>query len=80
MGTARPLVRKLGNLTLLDKRLNEQIKNADFLTKKDKAYKDSRLEITKSLLQYDSWSPELVTARQDALCDLAQTIWPATLT
>ena len=72
-------VRRIGNLTLLDKRLNEQIKNSDFATKKEKAYKDSRLEITKALLQYESWSPETVTARQTALCGVAQTIWPATL-
>jgi hypothetical protein len=72
-------VRRIGNLTLLDKRLNEQIKNSDFPTKKEKAYKDSRLEITKALLQNDSWSPESVTQRQAVLCDVAQTIWPPAL-
>jgi hypothetical protein len=72
-------VRRIGNLTLLDKRLNEQIKNSDFATKKEKAYKDSRLEITKALLQYESWSPETIATRQAALCGLAQEIWPVTL-
>ncbi len=72
-------VRRIGNLTLLDKRLNEQIKNSNFATKKEKAYKDSRLEITKALLQHDSWLPEIVIQRQAALCDVAQMIWPPTL-
>ena len=72
-------VTRLGNLTLLDKRLNEGIKNADFPTKKEKAYKDSRLEITKALLEYDAWSPESVTKRQDRLCEQAEGIWQANL-
>jgi hypothetical protein len=70
---------RLGNLTLLDKRLNEQIKNSDFPTKKEKAYKDSRLEITKALLSYDSWSPDSITERQETFRDLAQSIWPVSL-
>jgi hypothetical protein len=72
-------VRLIGNMTLLDKRLNESIKNADFVTKKASAYVDSRLEVTKALLQYDSWSPQQIAERQAMFCELAQTIWPATL-
>jgi hypothetical protein len=72
-------VRLIGNMTLLDKRLNESIKNADFQTKKADAYVDSRLEVTKALLQYDSWSPEQIALRQTMFCQLAQIIWPATL-
>jgi hypothetical protein len=66
-------------MTLLDKRLNESIKNASFTTKKESAYKDSRLEVTKLLLQCDSWSPESVTARQHTFCELARSIWPVGL-
>jgi hypothetical protein len=72
-------VNRLGNLTLLDRRLNEQIKNSDFPAKKERAYKDSRLEITKALLKYDSWSPEHIADRQKALGELANVIWPAEL-
>lgn len=72
-------VNRLGNLTLLDKRLNEQIKNSDFPTKKEKAYKDSRLEITKALLSYDPWSEDTVIARQEMFRDMAQSIWPVSL-
>jgi hypothetical protein len=72
-------VTRLANLTLLDRRLNEQIKNADFPTKKEMAYKDSRLEITKALLSYDFWSPESIIGRQETFRDLAQSIWPVSL-
>jgi hypothetical protein len=72
-------VRLLGNLTLLDRRLNESIKNADFAIKKANAYTGSRLEITKALLALPSWSPEAVIARQVQLRDLARDIWPADL-
>ena len=71
-------VKRFGNLTLLDKRLNIQIKNARFPIKKQ-AYAESRLEITKQLLGYDDWSPSRVEERQANLFQLAQKIWPEKL-
>jgi hypothetical protein len=62
-----------------EKRLNESIKNANFLTKKGNGYKDSRLSITQKLLQYESWSPEIIDERQKQFCDLAEVIWPEEL-
>jgi hypothetical protein len=72
-------VTRLGNLTLLDRRLNEQIKNSTFLVKRDQAYRGSRLEITKHLTQYPDWSPERIEERQAYLCSLANQLWPHTL-
>lgn len=72
-------VKRLGNLTLLDKKLNTQIKNADFPIKKEKAYQDSRLEVTKELLKYDDWSAARVDERQAELMTLALELWPANL-
>jgi hypothetical protein len=72
-------VNRLGNLTLLDRRLNEQIKNALFAAKKEQAYKDSRLEITKALLSYVDWDPESIEKRQLSLRESAETIWPVHL-
>lgn len=71
--------KRLGNLTLLDRRLNEQIKNSNFATKKEKAYSGSRLEITKALLKYDDWSPQLIDERQSTFCELATSLWPVDL-
>jgi hypothetical protein len=70
------LVERFGNLTLLDRRLNEKIKNGQFTLKKDQAYKDSRLEITRALLGYDEWTPATVEERQQGLCARAMVIWP----
>lgn len=72
-------VRFIGNLTLLDKRLNESIKNADFATKRQSAYADSRLAITKALLALTEWTPTTLIARQAKLRDLAKEIWPLSL-
>jgi hypothetical protein len=74
-------VNLLGNLTLLDHRLNVGIKNADFAEKKEQAYRVSRLEITKRLVLYpDDWSPETIAERQSELCNEAEAIWPQLLT
>jgi hypothetical protein len=74
-------VNRLGNLTLLDSRLNTTIKNADFATKKEQAYATSRLEITRALLGYaDDWSAASISARQAALRAAAEELWPAALT
>lgn len=72
-------VKRLGNLTLLDKRLNAQVKNSSFLVKKEKAYQDSRLEITKQLLKYEAWSPTSIDQRQNELLIMAKVMWPKKL-
>lgn len=75
----KAFVNRLGNLTLLDKRLNEGIKNAGFAAKKA-VYKTSRLEITKGLVQIaGDWSPAQIQARQGDLCVKALAIWPSAL-
>lgn len=69
-------VNRLGNLTLLDRRLNEQIKNSDFQTKKVQAHQASKLEITRQLLTYPDFSPQRVEERQAFLLGLAKKMWP----
>jgi hypothetical protein len=70
---------RFGNLTLLGRRLNEQIKNSNFELKKQQAYQNTRLALTEALLQFESWSPQTVVTRQYELCQLAQEVWPVTL-
>jgi Protein of unknown function DUF262/Protein of unknown function (DUF1524) len=75
----KTFVNRLGNLTLLDKRLNEGIKNANFAAKKA-AYQTSRLEITRALARLEvDWSPAEIQNRQNQLYELAVALWPATL-
>ncbi|GAA2748313.1 DUF262 domain-containing protein [Terrabacter aerolatus] len=69
------MINRLGNLTLLGKRLNTSIKNADFATKKEKGYTGSDILLTKELLQRDDWSPGAVEARQREMSALAFGIW-----
>jgi len=72
-------VTRFGNLTLLGRRLNEQIKNAGFEEKKQQAYQATKLAITEALLNYPKWSPEIVAQRQSEMCQIAEKVWPVGL-
>jgi hypothetical protein len=65
---------RLGNLTLLAKRLNEKIKNSKFLVKKPE-YAKSDLELTKQLLKYDDWNTENINERQEWMAGFAKDVW-----
>lgn len=69
------VLNRLGNLTLLGRRLNTSIKNADFATKKEKGYAGSDILLTKELLEYGVWSTETVESRQDELSAWVFDIW-----
>jgi hypothetical protein len=69
------LINRLGNLTLLSKRLNESVKNAAFAEKKTKAYKGSDIKITAKLLGYSKWSESEIDDRQKWLADAAAAVW-----
>jgi hypothetical protein len=68
-------VNRMGNLTLLSKRLNTSIKNADFQLKKPKAYEQSDILMTKELLAFDDWTTETVADRQSELSTWILGIW-----
>jgi hypothetical protein len=59
-------IKELGNLTLLDKPLNNSIKRKPFTAKKD-AYKDAKLEQTKQLLGYNKWTVYEIDSRSTLL-------------
>jgi uncharacterized protein DUF262/uncharacterized protein DUF1524 len=65
---------RLGNLTLLAKRINEKIKNATFSAKKPE-YEKSDLEVTKQLLKYADWNTANVNERQEWMAAFAKDIW-----
>lgn len=69
------VINRLGNLTLLGKRLNTAIKNADFATKKEQGYKSSDLLLTKELLPIDIWDVGAIDTRQVELSDWICGIW-----
>jgi hypothetical protein len=69
------VIERLGNLTLLGKRLNTSIKNADFPTKKAQGYAGSDILMTQELLGLDHWDTEAIDERQRELSDWAFEIW-----
>lgn len=69
------LVNRLGNLTLLGKRLNTSIKNADFDTKKVKGYAGSDILMTQELLPVAKWDKDAIDVRQRELATWVFDIW-----
>lgn len=67
-------VQRLGNLALLDEKLNKKASNAPFVDKK-KYYKKSLIKPNQNLLQYNQWTPAEIEDRQKNLAKLALEIW-----
>lgn len=72
-------VGRIGNLTLLDRRLNQEAQNSNFPTKKEQFYTQSEIYLTRELLEKNAWTPAEIDARQKRLADLALQIWPHNL-
>lgn len=68
------VINRLGNLTLLARRLNVGIRNGTFDTKKP-SYALSDILITKELEDYDQWNLEAVNTRQTAMSEDVNEIW-----
>jgi hypothetical protein len=69
------VINRLGNLTLLGKRLNTTIKNADFPTKKKEGYAASDILMTKELLPVNTWDTAAIDERQGELSQWVFDIW-----
>lgn len=69
------IINRMGNLTLLGKKLNTAIKNGTFAEKKP-SYKESEINMTKELCDYDHWDAETIASRQKALSQVIPAIWP----
>jgi hypothetical protein len=69
------VINRLGNLTLLGKRMNTSIKNADFAKKQKDGYSGSDILLTKELLALDKWDSASVDERQRELSKWAFEIW-----
>lgn len=68
------VLNRIGNLTLLSRRLNTVIKNAPFEEKKPH-YEASELLLTQALTDKDEWTPAIIDERQQALSERAAGIW-----
>lgn len=66
---------RLGNLTLLQDKLNQGASNRPFEEKKADYYVKSRLKITRDLEKYDNWDFDTIDKRQSELYEMAKDIW-----
>jgi hypothetical protein len=67
-------INRLGNLTLLDRRLNTSIRNGLFDAKRP-SFQQSEILITNSLGELATWDQAAVNARQTGFAEIAPTIW-----
>lgn len=68
-------LKRIGNLTLMKTKENNDFKSSSFNVKKDK-FKDSELWITKMIAEnYDEWNIENIQDRQNKLSELAVKTW-----
>ena len=65
---------RLGNLTILQDKKNIRARNKDFEDKK-KYYKESRLTITKNLVDYSKWDYNEILERQEYLYEQSKDLW-----
>ena len=71
----RVLLKRLGNLALLNKRLNSKVANSDF-SKKKGTFEASKITLTKEIASSQAWGRAEIVARQGKLADLAVKAWP----
>lgn len=72
--THKTYYRRLGNLTLLDTKMNTDVGNGIYSRKRE-IYKKSEIEITKGLSKYDTWIPTKIEERQKDFANRAINIW-----
>ena len=66
---------RVGNYTLLERKLNSSYAaNASFPTKRE-VYKKSSYAVTKELCDYQDWTEESIQQRQLSLAKIAKSIW-----
>jgi hypothetical protein len=67
-------VKRIGNLALIDKTLNEKAGNVPFADKKDILEKTG-ITLTKKIVEETDWGPEQIQRRQQMLAELAIAAW-----
>lgn len=67
-------ISEIGNLTLLDFKINTELQRSAFIIKKDK-YSDSVLKITKDLVSVVHWRQEEIEARTEWASKMFDLVW-----
>ena len=71
----RRYINRLSNQTLIDKKLNNQMKNRPFEEKKSD-FSESQIAMSRNLAELEDWNPEQIEERGVALANQALEIWP----
>jgi len=71
----RKYIHRISNQTLIDKKLNNQMKNRPFDEKKPD-YRASQITMSNELAELDDWGPEQIEERGRTLAQEALEIWP----
>jgi len=66
--------KRIGNLTLIKTKENNDFKSSKFSDKKVK-YKESEFWLTKTLANIDEWDIDAINQRQSDLAELAVETW-----
>ena len=69
------LLHKIGNLTLLTKRLNPAVSNAAWDVKKKEIVKHSAIALNRQFHDVSEWNEDGIKARTEELFELAKRIW-----
>jgi hypothetical protein len=67
--------KRIGNMVLLHRKTNADLKNADFATK-SASYKDCPYELTAQIAKAKNWTPDTIAERQRGMAKLAVVAWP----
>jgi uncharacterized protein DUF1524/uncharacterized protein DUF262 len=70
------VIHRLGNLTLLTKRLNPKLSNGPWKSKRKTIAKYSRLNLNADLTSLEEWNEGSIRARGEMLTGAALEIWP----
>lgn len=71
----RATSQRLGNLTLLNERLNKGAAAKPFDKKRDEYYSKSKFAMTLGLCSLDEWTADSISARQTEFAERAKEIW-----
>lgn len=68
-------VNRIGNLTLVERRINTAMGNTGFRKKRDEAYAKSALRLTSHITKYEQWTTREIVDRQQELAGAAIAVW-----
>ena len=70
------ILHTVGNLTLVNGKLNPAISNAAWEKKRVDLAEHSLLRLNQKLVAAEAWDEDAIRARGESLCEIARKTWP----